>query len=134
LAGTENEPRLAGRLITSVCATQVRSNANHPTRCGADCCSTSGPHRCARRSRKQAKQGANTHANGGSQGRVRFLGINLEIAEGVTVDHRGSVYSDFRCIVELPERVQTFVSFAFVIKDHSNVIAHRILLLLGLLG
>ena len=52
---------------------------------------------------------------------MRFLGINLEIAQGVTVDHGGAVDSNFRCIVELPERVQTFVSFACVVKNDGDV-------------
>jgi hypothetical protein len=112
----------------------MRSNANHPARCSANGGTPGGAYRCARRSRKQAQQGANAYANGGSQGWMRLLGVDLEIAQGITVDHRGSVYSDFRRIIELPERVQTFVGFASVIKNHSDIIVHRILLLFGLLG
>src|SRR5258706_2125274 len=51
LADAKNKPGLAGRLIASICASQIRGGAHHTSRCGADCCSTSGTHRCASPSR-----------------------------------------------------------------------------------
>src|SRR5260370_14056711 len=134
LAGAKNKAGLAGCLIASICASQIRGNANHASCCRADRCSPSGAHRCASRSRKQAQQGANAYANAGSQGRMRLSGIDLEIAQGITMDHRRSVYSDFGVVVELPERVQTFVSLACIVKDHSDIITHGILLFGGFSG
>jgi hypothetical protein len=104
LTSAKNEARLAGRLIASVCANQIGGNADCAFRCSTDRCSTGGANRCAGRSRKQAQQGANAHGNDGSQGRVRLLGIDLEIARGVPMNHRGSVYRDFCGVVELPAR------------------------------
>ena len=112
LAFAKNESRLDGRLLASVRATGICHEASDASRCSANTCSPSGANRCARRSRQSAQQGANANANGGSQGWVGLLGVDLELAQVVTMDYRSSMYRDFSVVVELPECVQSFVSLA----------------------
>src|SRR5208283_5493802 len=128
LAGVKNKRCLIRCLMAGVCANEIRTNPNRATRGSADSGSASGAHCCACGSRQSAQQGADAYADGGSQGGLRLLGIDLELPPVVTMDHRRSVHGDVSFVVQLPERVQALVSLACAVKDHSDVVAHEILL------
>jgi hypothetical protein len=49
------------------------------------------------------------------------------------MNYRTTMNGDFPCAVELPERVQTFVGLAPVIKNYCDIVVHDFLLIVGFL-
>jgi hypothetical protein len=128
LAATKDEPRLDDCLFAGVGAIQIYDAANHGTGRRADRRSTSDADCNTHRSRQGAQQGAYAHTYRGREDRMRFLAVNLKVALVIAMDNGGTVHGNLTGIVELPKRMKTFVSFAFVVKHDSDEISHETLL------